>query len=263
MIEVDQSPRDIEFLTDYQNAVVRSRRNPSDSEEDWRAKHADFFLSEYLELLTQHGNDAFTILCQPLSAHNMQPIYDRNPTANPNPIRFNMADELGDQLWFSFNTIQLLEHDPRDVIAAAYKEWSGEAAPLVPQTFSQIETLATEHARQLCVLPKPGSPDPERHISLEDNTVLVFTRTTARLALALDPSRPIDAAQPTAADRLPLLPVDIAIGQHLLTCAYIASRRLCLPLSRIAAFNIAKQDHRRTYGKSTPFPFDQSWASQP
>ena len=245
--EFESTPR--LTINDYQRFVVDSRF--SEKADGWRSQTADYLGSEQLEFLTQHGHGFKLIMSDEMSEWMG---IDRSEA--PVELRYGMADEMGDSLWFIFDAADALGVSVPDAVAMAIKAHVPGLETGV-SNFTDIESLAIEHAEKIEVLSKGNilgflKDKP----SLKRSPDVVFHRFVARFGRALDKQKFDGVAGPPTALMFEAIPeFDQAIGDMMLAFAYIAKDRLGVPFEEIARFNKRKLEHRERFGKEHDIHF--------
>ncbi|MDB5161695.1 MAG: hypothetical protein JWM52_203 [Candidatus Saccharibacteria bacterium] len=236
-------------VNDYQRFVVDSRF--AQKGESWRSQTADYLVGEQLEFLTQHGHGFFLIMSDEMTEAMG---FDRSQA--PDELRYGMADEMGDSLWFIFDAAEALGVSVPEAVATALKAHVPDTDAKVT-SFADIESLALEHAREIEVLSKGNilgflKDKP----SLKRSPDVVFHRFVARFSRALDKQKFDGVGGPVTAAMLDAIPeFDQAIGDMMLAFAYIAKDRLGIPFEEVARFNMKKLQHRKIHGKENDIHF--------
>lgn len=107
----------------------------------------------------------------------------------------------------------------------------------------------------------PDANDFVRYTSLADQPYYMLIRTLSRLSRALNPDLH-DAFPPTATVLEPVQNMTDAIGDFVLSMAYVAKDCLGIPFKDIARFNMAKLLHREQFGKENDITFDVTFLSE-
>jgi len=226
----------------------------NDSESPWQETYAGYIRGELMEFLGQHGPGANLLL--PARA-------GISPNDAPEDLRFSMADELGDLLWFGTDIASRISVPISQVCLDALRQYAGYTKT-PPATFPDLAEAAVAHASDITVptrlgLRYPNIPSIPGHSSLASNPLYLFIRTTGRLTRALDQGAH-DLSPPGATELEPVQDPVRSLGTYFLVLAYIASTRLRIPVNSIVDFNMAKLRHRRLHGKEKDIKFDRSWA---
>lgn len=247
------------YTTEAYSSFVRSSRlsDQTSDQPGWQERHAGLITDEWLEVITQHGN-GMVLLTPHLSVDDIESVYQE--TTDLDDLRFKIADELGDLMWFTTNILDHSHTSINDAVRGALKSWAETESPPVLQSFTDIEKSAINYSGDLCVKPKAYLLA-SWQTSLEENPYLVFSRTFGRLGRALTPLAPRQGP-PTAAELEAPITIPEACGQLLLTVAYISKKRLGVPFEAIARFNQAKLEHRKIHGKQNDIQFEQWWHDQ-
>lgn len=236
---------------------VTSSRFKDEEALNWKGVYADFVESELMEFLTQHGPGSLLLLPEECGEIHLE---------TPDDIRFHMADEMGDSVWFSFDIAERIGENPMAVCENALRlhvpEWDSRIT-----TFAELEACAVEVADDIKVINKLGllygtnSAYRTTHLtSLKQHPHYLLMRTGQRLARSLNEGRN-DLAPFNATELESLRDTSQALGDYLLVLTYIAKARLNIPMQDIARFNIAKLSHRKMYGKENDIHFDQTYIS--
>ncbi len=235
-------------IDEYQRFVAGSRF-ASDPGHDWQPERADQIDGEWLEVITQHG--PASLLLSP----NMPGITIRAE----DELLYKVADELGDMVWYGVDTADRFGLSVATVANQALSRHSGQIIETAGD-FASLEDQVAAHASDIRLLNKLGlyieSDDPEViYTSLQQHPGYIFGRVVHRLSSLLKPGEN-RSYSPTATD-LEILPeMEAALGDYMLTIAYIAKQRLGISLADITAFNMAKLQHRALYGKANDINFD-------
>lgn len=237
---------------EYNHFVVSTRFVKSPGS-DWRDGHAAFIDAEMMEFLNQHGPGS--LLLMPEEAG----IDYRNA---PDTLRFPMADEEGDGVWFTFDILDRMGKQPADVCTQALQLHVPDAPPIT--NFADLEEQAVRYADNIKVINKlglSGEVDPSiAYTSLRKHPNYVLLRTGTRLSRSLDQGRN-DLPPYIATELEPVQEIGQAAGNYLLVLAYVAKARLGISIQDIVRFNMAKLRHRIAYGKENDIHFDASWVS--
>jgi len=240
-------------LNNFRDFVVSSRfAEVSDAE--WRKKYAGFIEGEQLEFLMQHGNGAMLLYGDHMGI---------NRSTAPDELRYHMADEMGDSLWFVFDIADRADLTIEECVKHSLNRFVSEAEVHTIKNFAELEALATAHADDISVTNKMGVygiPGIRHETSLEDDPFYVITRTVARLSRSLDVHKFDSIAGPRTTTSLEAVTeLDQALGDYLLALAYIATNRLGVPIEQVAKFNMEKLRHRRIYGKENDIQFTEAY----
>ena len=178
---------DARNVESYQRFVSDARyKNLGD---DWRSKSAEYLSSEMIEALTQHGGTEAAVLFLPSSF-----IPDYKPKYISAEVRYAIADELGDSLWF---TVDCIDRDQENVATACARALGSFGLPAENSihTFSDLQQAVTEHADMIRYINKAGllmgysdvATAPDHFVSsLPANPLLHLTRSNRRLARSLE-----------------------------------------------------------------------------
>jgi len=238
-------------LDEYSHFVAHSRVKAA--REDWQDEAADFITGEHIEFLTQHGPGALLLFPTGIEISHGE---DRDA------LRYHMADEMGDMLWFVTDVANRMNVRLQDVSCDSLSAQLGHEVQS-PQTFADIQKLAIEHATDISVPNKLGMLFPEadkarRTTSLAQHPNYVLDRITHRLVRGPDQGKN-DLSPPTATELEPIQDLSRSLGTYLLTVAFVAKDRLGIDLEDVARFNIAKLQNRAQYGKANDIHFDQTY----
>ena len=235
-------------LMDYQNFVTGAR---FESEGDWKNAYGDFIVGEAVEFLDQHGPGLLYLM----------PTREYLPPPDE-AIRFGMADEAGDTLWFITDAAARWGFS----LADATKTTLGDSGQSLAD-FANLRAAAHGKAESMRVITKAGLelgdhlPDHLKYRTLADNPGYIMNRMCNRLVRLLKQ----DAAVPGPALASDLEPMtedpQQAIGEYLLALTYTLDECLDIKIEDVARFNIAKLIHRQQHGKANDIHFDSGWLS--
>ena len=253
---LSRSPLSFNTYADF----VALSRFQGEEDAEWKDKYADFVESELMEFLTQHGPGSLLLLPEECGELHLEA---------PDDLRFHMADEMGDSIWFSFDIANRIGEDPMVLCEDALRRHLPDEDNLNPRvtTFAELESRAVDASDDIKVINKLGLlyssmvADPAMHLtSLKQHPNYLLFRTAQRLARSLNKGRN-DLAPFTASGLEQPGDTGQALGDYLLVLAYIAKARLNIPMQDIAQFNIAKLSHRKAHGKENDIHFDQTCVS--
>ncbi len=243
-------------LSEY-SEFVTSSRFAEESDADWRDKYAQFIEGEMLEFMVQHGNSSMLLYPDEMGV-------DRS-TAPPE-LRFNMADEMGDSLWFSFDIAERAGLKINDCVKDSLQRFAPDEDIPAITDFSDIESLAIKYADAIEFVNKRSFfeiEDIRIATSLKDSPHYAMMRSVMRLSRSIAPARFDSIAGPPSAASLEVMAeLDLALGDYMLVLAYIAKQRLDIPFEDIAQFNKNKLRHRRIHGKENDIHFSQENITQ-
>jgi hypothetical protein len=239
----------------YQEFVAETRNKFLD-QYNWQDIYSDLIGDELMEVLYQHGTGSVL----------MMPINWDIPTLDSvnGDLRFHMADEMGDLLWFAT--------DAADRLGVSVDEACKKSLlvndintndPVI--SFEDIERVSLSSAEKISVPNKASLyfkniPDELRKTSLVDNPNYVFIRYVNRLIRSLADHQ-YSLGPPTATELEPIQDISSTIGTLIFTMAYISKERLGISINDIARFNMAKLEHRKQYGKENDLVFGVSFLS--
>ena len=240
-------------LHNFKDFVVSSRF-AEESDAEWREKYANFIEGEQLELLMQHGNGAMLLYADDMGI-------DRSTA--PDELKYHMADEIGDSLWFMFDIADRAGLTIEECVKKSLDRFVPETEVGAVKSFVALEALAIEHANDIKVTNKMGIygvPGVKHETSVEDHPFYVITRTASRLSRSLATQKFDSRGGPrTTASLEAVTELDQALGDYLLTLAYIATNRLGVPIEQVAKFNMEKLRHRRIHGKENDIQFTEAY----
>lgn len=248
----EQHPLPSLELDDYQRFVASTRR-PDTYEGLWQNAYSKYIASEQLEFLIQHGVGALLLL--PRS-------YEYPEPESGDELRYNLADEAGDLLWFGFDIADRLEFSAADLCTNGLRSYTSSISPAIT-SFAELEENIMRSAQKVKVINKIGllfadaNPD-HADTALADNPNYVFMRAGQRLRRSLDQGER-DLAPPSATELEPIQPVAESVALFILTLAYIAKDRLGVSIEDIARFNMAKLAHRQQFGKANDIKFSPAF----
>lgn len=229
-------------IDDYQTFVEKSRRD--NFGESWREHYSPLISQEFMELLTQHGDGMIVLM--------NDSIVIEEQFGDLSKTKQEMAEELGDLLWFGVSTASYLGENAKDLCAEALTHYTGYSVSPI-ETFADLERAVAGEARKIKVpsksalwrgdiLGETGS------VYLEEDPGYVFNRVTRRLIRVLNGGDKQIMA-PVASMMEPIVDPRQATGDFLNVLVYIASRRLRSNIEDVARGNIEKLEHRRVHGK--------------
>ena len=219
---------------------------------DWRGVYPALLEAELDEFLNQHG--PAMILMQPESFG----VDYRSASAR---LRFSLADELSDLLWFSTDITLQSGYSLREIIASRGYGLETEESP---PTFSDVGAAALALASDLKVPNKYGIMFPDNshgYVSLEEYPGYVFLRAAHRVRRSLDGGN-TDLSPPTATELEAVYPINETTGLLLLSIAYVAEQRLSIDFEDIARFSILKLHNRSLHGKENDISFTEQFVSR-
>lgn len=247
--------------TDYSDFVSNSRFQNMDK--NWKKNSADYLSGEFLETITQHGGAEAVVALLPEA---LIPGYE--PTDISQETRYAMADEIGDTLWFLVDALDRVDSSIATATTAAFKAHGIEVDGTI-MGFEEIQRLALDNADVIRHISKAGllmgytdiTETPERlTTSLRENPLVMLTRTTRRVTRSLEDGQHDVAPYASAAEHEPVAELELAIGQHIITLAYILENRLGVTLNGVATFNRDKLVNRAAHGKQNDIHFDETYA---
>lgn len=253
---------DVTNVESYQRfvSVVRNKNLG----EDWRVKSAEYLSGEMVEALTQHGGLEAARLFLPSSF-----IPDYQPNDITPEVRYAIADELGDSLWFTVDCLDRVQGKVTTACEQALESF-GVSVENPIHTFSDLQQVVIKNADKIRYINKAGlmvgrddiATAPDHFVTtLPQNPLLHLTRTNRRLARSLEEGKKDIAPYASGADLEPVSHVPLAAGQHLLTIAWLAQERLGVSMNGIASFNVEKLLHRQIHGKENDIHFNESYVN--
>lgn len=253
---------DVINVRSYQDFVASTRHDGSD--EDWKLRSADYLNGEMIEALTQHGGADAIALFMPDRL-----MLDYDPSNTSPEIRYAIADELGDSLWFTVDILNRIQSNISNACHEAFQSFNIDVDTPI-HTFADIQESVVSNADAIRYINKAGlimgyddvASTPDYFVtSIEQNPLLHITRSNRRLARSLEDGKRDQAPYASGADFESLSDISTAAGQHLLSLAWLAHNRLGVTFNGIAAFNHAKLVHRRSYGKDKDIHFNVSYTN--
>lgn len=239
-------------LAQYEQFIVSSRKDDISENDNFGELYADFLQGEQIEFLMQHGSGALLLLPPEFGVQNHD---------SENELRFHMADEMGDILWFGAASVHMIGSTIAQSVGKAVTAFGIPTNNYA--SFDDIESEALIHAGRITFPNKhgllfPDFPQSFKQTSLQDNPFYAFTRSIRRVTRMLQEGKH-DQAPFSATELEQVQDPETALGTLFLTLAYISKAKLNIAVSDVAAFNTAKLQNRQLHGKENDIHFDASF----
>jgi len=226
-------------LDSYQAFVLEERAAEAIIDGDrWNEDRADLINKEAKEFMGQHGPGGVLLVPQ-IYSDKLSGFTQEYPD-----ITNDMADELSDLLWYSFDVAVHNNIDPGAASAHAIEAHTGESQE-APTSFESMQQQIMERADAIKFNVASDSP---YEISVVDSPLQAFAIAHLNLMTALQTNTDSPVTEINAEGSKDV-PLDVAIGEYINILAYIAKDRLNWDVKEIARYSAFKLRQRKKYGK--------------